>query len=325
MRKLAALAFVLGLLASTMGAGATAASAASAPFLRHTGDAYLNRPVVASFASPDTAAPSSKGLNIVPTFDISITGDPNAATIESSIRSAISGLESRVGTHITVHIAYASVSNGLGGAATYYNNVPYSKYRSDLQRLGTSTYDKQALNNLPAGSNNPVNGSTGLVMTLPLLRAIGATALCDYGNHVDSTIMLNTGIMNLSRTGPQDPAKYDLQQVVTHEMVEVLGAGGAGSSLLSNQVGPLDLDRYSAPGVRSYTTDSSAVSYLSVNAGKSNLGYFNQNSGGDYGDWYADLNGHPQVQDAFSTPEVQLNLVKNELIAIDVIGYVVVL
>jgi hypothetical protein len=50
-------------------------------------------------------------------------------------------------------------------------------------------------------------------------------------------------------------------------------------------------------------------------------GYFNQDPGGGYGDWSHDLNGRPQVQDAFSTPGLQLNLDINELIALDVVGY----
>jgi hypothetical protein len=127
--------------------------------------------------------------------------------------------------------------------------------------------------------------------------------------------------MNLSRTGPRDPAKYDLQQVAMHEIVEVLGAGGAGDSLLSNQVGPMDLFRYSAKGVRSYTTDPNEKAYFSINGGSTSRGYFNQDPGGDYGDWSHDLNGKPQVQDAFSTPNLRLNLDHNEIIALDVVGY----
>jgi hypothetical protein len=125
----------------------------------------------------------------------------------------------------------------------------------------------------------------------------------------------------MSRTGPQDPDKYDLRQVALHEIVEVLGAGGAGCSLLSSQVGPLDLFRYSAPGVRSYTTDPVATAYFSTNGGVKQRGYFNQDSGGDYGDWDSARNAGPQVQDAFSTPSVQLDLDDNEKIALDVVGY----
>jgi hypothetical protein len=162
---------------------------------------------------------------------------------------------------------------------------------------------------------------TLLNLTLPMLRATGETALGSNGDHVDSTIMLNTSIMNLSRTGPQDPARYDLRQVAMHELVDVPGAGGAGSGPLSGQVGSMDLFRYSADGVRSYTADASARAYFSIHGGKDHRGFFNQDPGGDYGDWSSDLNGRPQVQDAFFTPGLQLNLHSDEKIALDVVGY----
>jgi hypothetical protein len=304
-------------------AGATAGSVSTpAPRLIHTGNAYLDHPLSSAAPRAEIAAPATSGLNIVATFDASITQDPNAAAIEKGIKADISALHQLVLTTVTVHIEFASVANGLGGAATFYNQEPYSQYRSDLKHQKAPTvFDRNALHWLPNTSTNPVNGSADVNMTLSLLRATGESALGNLGTPVDSTIMLNTSLMNLSRTGPQDPAKYDLQQVAMHEMVEVLGAGGGGNSLLSQQVGPMDLFRYSAKGVRSYTTDPNEKAYFSLNGGAWNRGFFNQDSGGDYGDWSSDLNGKPQVQDAFSTPGVKLNLDHNEIIALDAVGY----
>jgi hypothetical protein len=299
----------------------TASPGGTAPRLIHTGNAYLDHPIDVSPRGVEPAH-AHAGLTIIATFDSSITQDPNAAAIEQGINDDISVLEHDITTPATDTIEFASVSNGLGASATYYNQEPYSQYRSDLEHQAhLSASDRQALRSLPATLTNPVNGGADVNMTLPLLRATGEAALGNASGHVDSTVLLNTSIMNLSRSGPQDPTKYDLQEVAMHEIVEVLGAGGAGDGLLSDQVGPMDLFRYSASGVRSYTTDPTAEAYFSVNGGVSNRGYFNQQSGGDYGDWSSDLNGEPQVQDAFSTPGVQLNLDQNELIALDVVGY----
>ena len=93
--------------------------------------------------------------------------------------------------------------------------------------------------------------------------------------------------MNLSRTGPQDSIDYDLQSVAMHEIDEVLGIGGAGSRLptTNSSLGPLDLFLYSAVGVRSFTTSSSATAYFSINGGTNDLVNFNQTAGADYGDW----------------------------------------
>jgi hypothetical protein len=67
----------------------------------------------------------------------------------------------------------------------------------------------------------------------------------------------------------------------------VLGIGGQGSTLnrSSSDISPLDLYRYSAPGVRSYSTSASVSSYFSVDGDSTNLVHFNQSSNGDFGDW----------------------------------------
>jgi hypothetical protein len=312
-------------LLSMFGAGtahaAPLAASAPEPALIHTGNAYLNHPLGTPSRRVTVATPGS-ALQFVVTFDSSITGNRHATEIENSIYYDLDALEHIVLAPVTVTIEFASVSTGLGGAATYYNTEPYSQYRSDLTKQAKlSSYDKQALASLPVSATNPVNGAADVNMTLPLLRATGEPGLGNTGDHVDSTIMLNTSLMNLSRHGKQDASKYDLQAVAMHEICEVLGVGGAGDGLTSGQVGPTDLFRYSADGVRSYTTDPTATPYFSIDSGATNLGYYNQDSGGDYGDWDHALNPEAQVQDAFATPGLQLNLDHNEKTALDVVGY----
>ncbi len=269
------------------------------------------------------AHPAARALTITPIFDASITGDPNSAAIIASINAADTQLDNAFTNPISVSITFKEDQTiGLGQSSTYINSLSYAKYRADLQNNQIlSTNDTQALASLPTGSANPVNGSANVTLTLPLLRAIGETALGTNGTTPDSTISLKTSLMNLSRTGAQDPSKYDLEQVALHEINEVLGAGGAGSQLgqAGTAVGPLDLFRYSANAVRSYST-AAASAYFSIDGGKTNLSDFNQTAGGDYADW-GGSNPAPQVQDAFSDPGNQLNLSKNELTTLDVVGY----
>ena len=67
---------------------------------------------------------------------------------------------------------------------------------------------------------------------------------------------------------PSSGANYDALRVIEHEIDEVLGVGGAGSLLgtayTANYSGILDLYRYSAPGVASYSTASNATAYYSI-------------------------------------------------------------
>ena len=270
---------------------------------------------------------ANANLVIIPTFDTSITSSPDSAAIQAGINAAVAEMQSSILTPITVRIAFKNVNTGLGVSNTSFVELSYSQYRSDLATNQTlSSKDSLALAHLPAGANNPVNGNAMVNLTLPLLRAIGETALGDNGGDVDSTVSLNLGDMNLSRTGPQNPAKWDLKQVALHEISEVLGAGGGGSVLASDgpvvptgSVGSLDLYRFSANNVRSFTTSAAATSYFSIDGGATKLSSFNQDASGDYADWGG--NPNPQLQDAAADAGAQLDLSANELTALDIVGY----
>ena len=58
------------------------------------------------------AAPARAGLVIIPTFDSSITGDPNAAAIEGTINTAIGIYQAKFSDPITVHINFQEMPTG---------------------------------------------------------------------------------------------------------------------------------------------------------------------------------------------------------------------
>ncbi|HEX4489098.1 MAG TPA: hypothetical protein VH088_22685, partial [Terriglobales bacterium] len=178
------------------------AISSTAQTLIHTGNAYLDHPLSSgakTFSAFASVAKKPSALTILPTFDASITDDPNAADIEAAINAAITQLETHIVTPTTVKIMFVNVNNGLGGSATFYNNVPYSQYRTDMKKVqALSDNDRKALKTLPAGVSNPVDGTPTVRLTLPLLRAVGEAALGDLGVDVDSTIFLNVPITNIS-------------------------------------------------------------------------------------------------------------------------------
>ena len=274
------------------------------------------------------AAQARANLNIVPTFDSTITGDSNASIIEASINSAISNVEGYIADPVTVNITFAEMSGGLGRSLTYVSPQSYSSYLSALQNNQTlSADDNSALATLPAGPNDPVIGGTTVTATLPVFRALGFNINPPPGQP-DSTVSFNESIINNSRPD-SDPNKYDLQSVVTHEMDEVLGIGGPGSQLNNggSSVGPLDLFRYSA-GARSFATSANVSSYFSIDGGTTDFVHFNQLSLGDFGDWGNGVtpaqqqgNSPPQVQDAFGAPAATPNDGPNELAALNVVGW----
>jgi hypothetical protein len=307
--------------------------------------------VAAVAASLGIVSPARGNLVITPTFNSSITSDPNASTIEASINAAISRAEAVVTNNVTVGIAFNEMSTGLGQSQSTEYNSSYAGYLSLLKTQQTlSTNDNTAIATLPNTTANPVNGnstSSSIVACAPLFRALGQNTPGGYtaggsfgtGGTLDGIIGLNTSICNLSRTGTQNPSFYDLQAVAGHEIDEILGVGGPGSTLFLNgaytgqasptgSVGVLDLFRYASAGVRSFTLNPNVNAYFSINGGTTNLVYFDQNNeGADFSDWgngtpNAEAGNSPaQLQDSFGGPGVDTNIGINEATALDVIGY----
>src|SRR5207244_12764161 len=117
--------------------------------------------------------------------------------------------------------------------------------------------------------------------------------------------------MNLSRSGPQDPSKFDLMSTAMHEINEVLGFGSALNLPVSFPRIPLpqDLFRYDGSGNRSYTTGTSAQAFFSID-GTPLLNQLTQSGSGDYGDWIA--HNPSQVQDNSLLPNQRPDLNTSE-------------
>jgi PKD domain-containing protein len=135
---------------------------------------------------------------ITPTFDSTITSDPNATTIEASINRVIQSFEDSFSDNITVNITFKEVTSGLGGSNTSNNSFSYTAYRAALVSHSTTADDTTALASLPSTSTTPVGGSgnTQLFVATGLQKALGLAS----PSGSDGTINLNTLIMNPDRT-----------------------------------------------------------------------------------------------------------------------------
>jgi hypothetical protein len=276
-----------------------------------------------------SAAPAHAGLVITPTFDSSITNDPNAAAIEGVINSAISVYENLFTNPITVAIEFHEMPTGLGSSSTFISFNTYTAYLTALQANATSAAQLTALASLPAGPNNPVNGNADVFLTTANVRALGGNVFPPTGQP-DSSIGLNTSIT--FPPNAQSSSTFSLLAVTEHEINEALGLGSAlnghfnGSSPPTSAVSPMDLYRYDQNGNRSFTTDPNAQAFFSINGGKTDLVQFNQFSTSatpaDYQDWFSIVPPPtPQVQDAFATPGATPTLGPNEITALNVLGY----
>src|SRR5215470_15693710 len=85
------------------------------------------------------------GLVINPTFDSSITSDPNAATIVGTINDTIRLYEARFGDPIQVTIKFQKMATGLGLSQWWFINISYNQYRNALMADAKTTNDTVAL------------------------------------------------------------------------------------------------------------------------------------------------------------------------------------
>lgn len=270
-----------------------------------------------------TTASPPPGLTIIPVFDSSITSDPQAVAIESTIKAAIGVYESKFSDPMTMSITFISWNGGLGQSSWSYSTYSYSDYRAALAAAATTPDDSTALAHLPVQTGNPVNGNASVNLKTAHAWALGLNSGTS-GENV-GTISLQTSSMNLS-DAQNNPTNFSLFSTTCHEIDEVLGTGSdldlvnAGQNSPTDPVFPEDLFRYDGSGNRSYTTDGSATSYFSID-GTNDLAQFNQVSLGDFGDWYSYYGGvTPQVQDAFAPPDTSPNP-GVELRVLDVLGY----
>ncbi|HXA45055.1 MAG TPA: NF038122 family metalloprotease [Candidatus Angelobacter sp.] len=299
----------------------------------------------------------AKALTIIPSFDISITGDPNATAMEAAINAAIQVFETNIADNATINITFKSDSSvGLAESLVYYVTVNYSDYVNALIANAKSSNDFLALSQLPNTVNEPVTGQSQMVISEVLAIQLG---LVSPSSDVDS-ILLNTTIMSFTRPPPNDINTYDMQSAVEHEIDEVMGGGGAGCNLTaSSMIGATDLFRYATNGTgstlaRSWTTSNGDNAFFSVDG--TNLWFrFNTDAGGDYGDFWGiqqdpitllpvywsppGITPHAEVQNAFGTPgyfsypanfpgnyseNTSPDLGTNELTMMDVIGWTLI-
>lgn len=265
------------------------------------------------------APQAQAGLVIAPTFSASITGDPNAAAIEATINTAIDVYKTDFSDPITVSIAFAEISSGLGTSSAFFATVPYATYRDALAADAKTANDAAAMALLPPSAVNPVTGSTTINVKAANLRAVGIAASPPAGQP-DGTVSLNTSLTNPGSPGTS--SQFSLLAVTEHEIDEVLGLGSGLNNTAT--IFPEDLFRYAANATRSYASSPTADAYFSIN-GTTDLAQFNNiANGADFGDWASNPlppGASPQVQDAFATPGSTPTLGPNELQALDVIGY----
>ena len=262
---------------------------------------------------------ASAGLVININWDSSVANAPTGFT--AAVEQVVSFYESHFTNPIaiTIDVGYGEVdgyslgSGDLGESETYLTSVSYSQLESALVKNADAFGDTAAAASLPATS--PVSGQYWVpVAEATALGLFSASGAVD--GYVGFSSSYNFAYNDSNGVGAN---QFDFFGTVAHEISEVMGRQMMDGENFSGSAGyePLDLFHYSASGVRDFS--GTTAGYLSADGGATNLGNFNTNSSGDFGDWAGSVGANSYL--AFSSPGVVNAVTANDLTEMNLLGW----
>lgn len=248
-------------------------------------------------------------MKINVTYDSTVTSQSNAAQIEAAIQAAVQFYEAAYTTNVTINIDFQYSSLGAGVAAENSFNGSFYSYATVLAALkshDTSAIDAEAYATLPA--TDPTGGSgNDFFLTTAQARALG---LSNFTPQFDDVVTLNSDLSwDFNPYNRAVPGEYDAIAALEHEMSEggMGRIGSMGTYIASGVWTPLDLFRYSAPGVRQLTPNAGVNAFFSINGQQLLTEYNNPTNGGDATDWFPSIQGD-SYGDAYNGVEGRVNL-----------------
>ncbi len=199
--------------------------------------AYNSAGMATSAEVMSVATTSGSGLVINPTFDTSITGNPNAAAIESMINQAIALYQPLFGDPVTAEIRFRFSTTEPDGsplpagaiAESYYvvYYILWSTYIASLKSDAKTTNDTAANANLPSlpiTTDLVPSSADGRAVGLDTPPAMFANGTVGPGGTYDGIVTLNSS-KPFQFTRPPSSGSFDARRSAEHEIDEILGLG----------------------------------------------------------------------------------------------------
>src|SRR3954469_21293113 len=275
-------------------------------------------------------ANTNSGLVITPTFDSTIISDPRSNAIQAMIISTIQAYQTLFSDPITVAIRFrfsAVDANGdpmdnlVGASNTTIDGIFWDTYITALKA------DAKTANDMAAIASLPTSPLTAILVTKSAGgRAIGLNTLpadFGFGGAYDGVVTINSS-KPVQFTRPVSAGNADGRMFTEHEIDEVLGLGSHLGSAQPQYLFAQDLFTWSSLNARN--TSNTGERHFSIDRGLHFIVTFNQDPGGDYGDWESEPQcpqNHTLVQNAFNCygQSADISATSPEGISLDVIGY----
>ncbi|MBU6995390.1 NF038122 family metalloprotease [Ferrovum myxofaciens] len=234
-------------------------------------------------------------------------GTSNFALIQSDVQYVTNLYSSLYTNNVTLNISLtADTSPGALAASlpTYDQSAiySYSQIRSALIANASTPASVSATNSLPSTDPSILKG--GYIMPSAESKALGL--LAGNATGTDGTIYVGTNIgggssWDFAGTSTPNANDYSFINALEHEMAELMGR----TTQLTNNTwawnGPMDLFRYTAPGVINMDPNATGV-YFSTDGGATVAKLYNppNTNGADIQDWFNSTT--PDPYDAYATP-----------------------
>lgn len=272
------------------------------------------------------AAPA-EALVIKPYYDVSVTSRADSAQIQSAFNTVAQYYGSQFSNNATVNVAVQwgkvkgqTMSSGVVGTTidNMYGGFNYSQVKSYLAAAANSNSQNTALQSAVSHLPASISGLNQFAIPYAEAKALGLIA---------PTAVAQDSFIGFSSTYAFDynPADgiaantYDFQAVAAHELAHALGRLSGLQSTAPTYRTPLDLFRYSAPGVLSFGFYN--ASYFSIDGGVTKLGDFNNQGSLDRDAWLMSTTGVGDVQAPFATTGKRFNVTARDLTVLDLLGW----
>jgi hypothetical protein len=258
-------------------------------------------------------AHAAYGLSFNITYDTtpgdqySLAGYQYLSQAQTAVNAVAAEFSADFSNPITLNITVGG--NGTIGlaqsSATGYAGFSYSDFRSALLSNSPGDAADLPVTDPTINATNPTGGNFSFHTAQ--LKALGLTSLLGGGyspTSTDGNVDFSTAVgwaFGTTPSGRMQPNQYDFMSSIEHEFSEIMGrvSGLDPQTTTSKDFSAFDLFRYSANGVRSFSsitspvlTDSNGnpvypnpIAYYSLDGGATNLRSFQDVTGDDIHDW----------------------------------------